>query len=79
MKPDPKLNLVQIQERYIRAVANARQRWAHSKTGGHADRVQRGARRKAERALARWGFTADQARKIVDDARDTLKLEDFAE
>jgi hypothetical protein len=72
---DPKLNLIQIQERYINRVNDARRRWAHRRDGGHSGRTGVAARREAEVALAKWGIKGKVARQIVWDANDAAELQ----
>lgn len=68
-------SLIGIQQRYIDTVTAGRSRWAHTKTGGHASRIEAGARRKAERELRKVGYTdARQISQIIGDARDMVKL-----
>jgi hypothetical protein len=78
---EPKLNLVQIQDRFVERVNAAYARWSHSKRldhqrcGGHYDRSHRGAYREAMRDLLKWGFTPEQARAAIKDASDMADLE----
>lgn len=68
-------NLQQIQDEYIAACNAALDRWSHRVNGGHSHRSVRAARRKAERALSRWGFNANQIAAIMRDVNGMLALE----
>jgi hypothetical protein len=82
------LTLIGIQEEYIETVNAGIARWSHRKgtpglgtgVGGHADRISRGARHKAEGQLRRIGY-ADQKQidQIIADARDMAALERLAQ
>lgn len=69
--------LISIQEEYISTVASGMARWAHRKDGGHVNRIKRGARRKAEKELAKIGYTDPQhVADVIRDAWDMVILED---
>ena len=67
-------SLVGIQEEYIATVNAGIARWSHRKDGGHAGRIARGARHRAEAALRRLGFTDSQVAAAIADARDMAAL-----
>ncbi len=81
MKPKP--NLINIQDEYIAAINAGIARWAHRPKnhstigGGHADRIARGSRHKAEKQLRRIGFhdksQINQALKDADDMATLLR------
>ena len=73
--------LIAIQEQYVETLNVGIERWAHrpktpySVGGGHADRIARGARHKAEKQLRRLGHTDQtQITSILNDARDMAAL-----
>lgn len=66
--------LIGIQEEYVATVNAGIARWAHRKDGGHAGRIMRGARRRAEGELRRLGFTDSQVAAAIGDARDMAAL-----
>ena len=68
-------NLQNIQDEYIAACNTALDRWSHRRNGGHSHRSIRAARRKAESAIALWGFNTSQVKAIMRDANDILALE----
>lgn len=83
--------LIGIQEEYIETTNLAIARYAHvryskschaignSPYKGHAARIQAGAYRKAEKALLRLGFTGEQIKQALADAREMATLERIAE
>ena len=77
----PRLNLIQIQDRYIDRLHSAFQRWSHRPkplwggAGGHYSRVRGAAVRQARRDLLRWGLTDEQARAAIKQADDIFELE----
>jgi hypothetical protein len=73
------MTLTQVQEQYIETVNAGIARWSHRKNGGHADRVRRWAFHKAEKQLALLGFTQEQTKQAIKDARDMAELERNAE
>lgn len=74
-----KLNLIQIQERYIARVDAAMDRWSHRKDGGQSGRTRAAAYRQARTALLALGFTGPQTWQAIKDADDMLKLQRMAE
>ena len=52
--------LISIQEGISRPYLLRMARWAHRKDGGHINRIKRGARIKAEKELAKIGYTDPQ-------------------
>lgn len=73
------LTLIGIQEAYIETINAGIARWSHRRDGGHTGRIWRGARRKAENALRRLGFTDRQIASAIKDANDMAALERTAE
>lgn len=71
--------LIDIQQDYIDTVNLGIARWSHRKDGGHSHRIERGARHKAERSLRRLGFTDQQIRHLIQDAREMATLERIAD
>jgi hypothetical protein len=77
----PKLNMIQIQQRYIERINAAFDRWSHrpkpswQKAGGHYGRAYRAARREALRALSAWGFREEQAKLTIQQADDMAELD----
>jgi len=77
----PRLNLIQIQDRYIERVNGAFNRWSHrskpawTKAGGHYSRIRGAAVREALRNLMKWGLTEEQARAAITQADDMAELE----
>jgi hypothetical protein len=77
----PKLNMIQIQQRYIERINAAFDRWSYrpkpswQKAGGHYGRAHRAARREAVRALFAWGFSEEQANLTIRQADDMAELE----
>lgn len=67
--------IIEIQQAYIDTVNAGISRWSHRKDGGHASRIMRGARRKAESELAKLGFATAERDQIIKDARDVAVLE----
>lgn len=83
---EPKLNLIQIQDRYVARVNAAYGRWSHrirthvwGVSGGHYSRARGAAHREAAQDLRKWGFTDAQIAQVIKDADDVAKLERFAE
>lgn len=79
---EPKLNLQQIQDRFIEKVNAAAQRWGHRKLswdrsgiGGHFGRSRGAAWKEAMRDILAWGFTKQQATEIIRDAEQMADLE----
>ena len=73
------MNLIQVQEEYIRAVNAGYRRWSHRPDGGHARRIRRGAWRRATRRLGRLGYTQWQIPQLIRDAEDIAQLERLSE
>lgn len=72
--------LISIQEEYISTVSSGMARWAHRKDGGHINRIKRGARIKAEKELAKIGYTDPQhVAAIIRDAWEMVVLEDASQ
>jgi hypothetical protein len=77
----PRLNLIQLQERYIERVNAAFDRWSHrpkptwAKAGGHYSRIRRAAKRAALHDLMKWGLTEQQAHDVIRQADEMAELE----
>ena len=75
------MTLIAIQDEYIETVNAGIARWSHRPKnfgigGGHADRILRGATRRAETRLHKVGFTDKaQIAQVIRDARDMALLE----
>ncbi len=74
LKESPK-SLVAIQEEYMETVSLGMDRWSHRRDGGHINRIQRGARKTAEKKLKKWGFCDEDVEQIIQQAKDMLALE----
>ena len=66
--------LTTMQDEYIAIVNAGHARWAHRRDRGHFPRIERGARKRLERGLARLGFNASQVAVSVQEARDMAEL-----
>ena len=73
------MTLIQIQKQYIETVNAGLARWSHRKDGGHSSRISRGAYHKAQKQLTALGFTQEQTKQAIKDARDMAELERGAE
>lgn len=67
--------LITIQEAYIATVNAGRARWAHRRNGGHYGRIRGGAYKRAAAALARLGYTPEQAKACIRDSQDVADLQ----
>jgi hypothetical protein len=71
-------NLITIQAEYVETINAGVARWSQRKHGGHADRIRRGAYRKAGQALSRLGLTPEQVQAALKDANDMAVLQRIA-
>ncbi len=73
-------SIISIQQQYIETVNAGHARWSHRPDGGHIGRIQRGAWRRADKALRKLGFDVQQdIDGIIGQARDMAVLERNAE
>jgi len=66
--------LIAVQNEYIETINLGVQRWGHRKGGGHASRIQCGARRRAAKKLGKLGFTPIQTATVLRDAHEMAAL-----